>query len=270
MPRTKQVRKKTSVAKLISATQKSQVNQSSAQALVSKEYESPEDLLRELNTYYDLQKQKYEEGCEKACKEVKTLFTNILQELPEHIKLTNVHADVDKDYVSDQNQDPNATYTTGPVRMSRSQKSNENTDFKMPKAPSRSRTRSSSRKNLSSVTQGPPVSAEVFKTPTMSSRNLPSGATITPKIYNDKPITVMRRPLHGEMAISLDGSPLMVGATSREDIPTVNVPLHDGRIFSIMPEAGTPPENLPYFDETTKKYLKTLRDHLQILAPNTP
>ncbi|KAG8311503.1 hypothetical protein J6590_042371 [Homalodisca vitripennis] len=99
MPRTKQVRKKTFVAKLISATQKSQVNQSSAQAFVSKEYESPEDLLRELNIYCDLQKRKYEEGYEKACKEVKTVFTNILQELPEHIKMTNVYADVDKHQV---------------------------------------------------------------------------------------------------------------------------------------------------------------------------
>uniref|UniRef100_A0A1B6ES59 Borealin C-terminal domain-containing protein n=1 Tax=Cuerna arida TaxID=1464854 RepID=A0A1B6ES59_9HEMI len=269
MTRTKQVRKKTSVANLISATKKSQVNENPAQTLASKEYKSRDDLLSEFNTYCDLQKQKYEEAYEKVSREVKTMFRNNIQELPDHIKLANIHTDIDKDYVSDQNQDPNAT-ATGLVRKGRSEKINENADFKMPKAPRQTRARSSSRKNLSSVTHDPPVSAESFKTPKMSSRNLPSGATITPKIYNDKPITVMRRPLHGEMAISLDGSPLMVGATSREDIPTVNVPLHDGRIFSIMPEAGTPPENLPYFDETTRKYLKTLRDHLQILAPNSP
>lgn len=40
----------------------------------------------------------------------------------------------------------------------------------------------------------------------------------------------MRRPQVGEMAVSLTGSPLLVGSVTCEEVPTVNVPLLDGRV----------------------------------------
>uniref|UniRef100_A0A1B6M3L4 Borealin C-terminal domain-containing protein n=1 Tax=Graphocephala atropunctata TaxID=36148 RepID=A0A1B6M3L4_9HEMI len=275
MPRTKQVRKKSSVVNRsntneISSSHEYLVDPFSSKALLSREYESDDHLLRDLNTYYDHQKQKNEVAYSRVCEEVKNIFSNILAELPDSIKLTNVHKDIDQCYVGDENLDLNTTVApTATLRISSPLKPTNTTEFKMPKEPPRANKRCSSRKLLSSVTQGQPA-AEVFKTPLMNSRRLLSNATITPKIYNDNPITVMRRPLHGEVAISMDGSPLMVGPTLREDIPTVNVPLQNGKIFSIIPEAGTPPDDLPHFDEITRKYLKTLRDHLRIIAPNSP
>lgn len=45
------------------------------------------------------------------------------------------------------------------------------------------------------------------------------------------PFSMMRRPQVGELAMSMSGSPLMVGAIPSDDIPTVNVPLQDGRVI---------------------------------------
>lgn len=64
----------------------------------------------------------------------------------------------------------------------------------------------------------------------MNSRMLAMGHTITPKIYSNTPMSVMRRPQVGEMAVSLTGSPLLVGSVTCEEVPTVNVPLLDGRV----------------------------------------
>lgn len=52
---------------------------------------------------------------------------------------------------------------------------------------------------------------------------------ITPKMAT-APMCVLRRPEHGEVAFATSGSPLLVGRVSLEDVPTVTVPLRDGRV----------------------------------------
>uniref|UniRef100_A0A1B6H0U6 Borealin C-terminal domain-containing protein n=1 Tax=Cuerna arida TaxID=1464854 RepID=A0A1B6H0U6_9HEMI len=277
MPRTKQVRKKSSVKRHKQSTSVSGTlfsNSSSlkdSSTLLSDEYDSTEHLIKEFNVYYNGKIKEYQQGYEKACKLVKQMFIDNLCNLPESIKSLNVNNDVEEESLSssalveDQNKDPN-NVSVPKTRQSRARKPAKLSDFKKPKTP-RLRT---SRKRSVSVPSTPGPSSDCFKTPLMSSRRLlSSGMTIAPKI-SDRPMCVLRRPVHGEMAISMSGSPLMVGAFSTEDIPTVNVPLQDGRIISIVPEAGAPPPDIPIFDETTKKYLKTLRAHLEILAPNSP
>uniref|UniRef100_A0A1B6MHW9 Borealin C-terminal domain-containing protein n=1 Tax=Graphocephala atropunctata TaxID=36148 RepID=A0A1B6MHW9_9HEMI len=280
MPRTKLVRKKSSIAKRpkkstsINGTLVSHSSSSkeSSATFVSEEYDSAKHVLREFNIYCDNKVKEYIQGYENAFKIVKQMFSDISNSLPDTLRNLNVNDNVDDTIlnsasVEDQNNDPNSAPRT---RQSRARKPADGLiDFKKPRTPKvRTSSRSSSRKR--SVATPAPPSFDCFKTPMMSSRKLlASGMSIAPKI-SDRPMCVMRRPVQGEMAISMSGSPLMVGAFSTEDIPTVNVPLQDGRIMSIVPEPGAPPPDIPMFDETTRKYLQTLRAHLEYLAPNSP
>lgn len=54
--------------------------------------------------------------------------------------------------------------------------------------------------------------------------------TVTPKVNMNEPISVMRRPNQGEVALSMTGSPLMVSSVSRDDMATVSVPLANGNV----------------------------------------
>lgn len=53
--------------------------------------------------------------------------------------------------------------------------------------------------------------------------------TITPKVDLSRN-TIRRRPITGEMAVSLAGSPLMVSAVAHEEFASVSVPLPDGKV----------------------------------------
>uniref|UniRef100_A0A1B6MHT3 Borealin C-terminal domain-containing protein n=1 Tax=Graphocephala atropunctata TaxID=36148 RepID=A0A1B6MHT3_9HEMI len=288
MPRTKQIRKKSSMNKRHNPSGPSSSNVTltdsanlhldieepadvlmPSHALVAKEYESSQDFLNKFNIYYDDQIKRHNLSYKLACEEVKTMFCSIIQQLPDAMKHANVHEYLHMGYLEEQQKELNSEDDSNVSHLS-SRKPMDTTVLQPLKTPRKINTRVSPRRRSLCVAQAPPPQTEVFKTPLISARRLQPGTTITPKIYSETPITVMRRPLHGELAISLSGSPLMVGATSCEDIPTVNVPLRDGRILSIMPEAGAPPLDLPFLDETTRKYLQTLRGHLQILAPNSP
>lgn len=49
----------------------------------------------------------------------------------------------------------------------------------------------------------------------------------------NEPMSVMRRPNQGEVALSMTGSPLMVSSVSRDDMATVSVPLANGNVSKI-------------------------------------
>jgi len=49
-----------------------------------------------------------------------------------------------------------------------------------------------------------------------------------------EPISMMRRPNQGEVALSMTGSPLMVSSVSRDDMATVSVPLANGNVIIIL------------------------------------
>lgn len=99
-----------------------------------------------------------------------------------------------------------------------------------------------------------------FKTPI---NRLPvlASATVTPKVNMHEPISMMRRPNQGEVALSMTGSPLMVSSVSRDDMATVSVPLANGNILSILPRAGATMDIS--FDEQTKSELLLLKGNIE-------
>ncbi|GJQ88124.1 putative cell division cycle-associated protein 8 [Trypoxylus dichotomus] len=84
---------------------------------------------------------------------------------------------------------------------------------------------------------------------------------ITPKVKPNTPQVILRRPQEGELAISMQGSPLMVNhIVSRE--ANVNIPLNDGRVISIQPQHGLRASQLPSIDQSLIQQIEVLRDNL--------
>jgi len=88
-------------------------------------------------------------------------------------------------------------------------------------------------------------------------------AMVTPGPMVQRPFSIMRKPMQGEVAISLSGSPLMV-ATDLElnGLPQVNVPLQDGKIISILPRDGFQECDVPSLNENTRRQLSVLRSYI--------
>ncbi|KAF2890299.1 hypothetical protein ILUMI_15874 [Ignelater luminosus] len=101
-----------------------------------------------------------------------------------------------------------------------------------------------------------------FVTPTHKNTRTLCFGTITPKVKPNTPQVVLRRPKQGEVALSMQGSPLMVSSVSSDVIANVNIPLHDGRILTIQPQRGLRVSEIPHLDEETRRQIETLRDNL--------
>ncbi|KRT80432.1 hypothetical protein AMK59_8410 [Oryctes borbonicus] len=118
--------------------------------------------------------------------------------------------------------------------------------------PSRSLSRSKIPQNL--------VLYDSVKTPANKAPNNDYGFVI-PKVKPNTPQVILRRPKEGEMAISMQGSPLMVNTiVSRE--ANVNIPLGDGRTISIQPQHGLRMSQLPTIDSSIRRQIEVLRDNL--------
>lgn len=76
------------------------------------------------------------------------------------------------------------------------------------------------------------------------------------------PQVLLRRPKAGEVAVSMQGSPLLVSGVISDDVPNVNIPLADGTTISIQPQRGLRPSLLPPLDLHTRKQIEALRDNL--------
>ncbi|XP_046738179.1 borealin [Diprion similis] len=139
----------------------------------------------------------------------------------------------------------------------------------------RTRSSSASRKTkLSEINTAPKTSRKEergassaiknkFKTPAPMLK--PHGneyALVTPKVKPNTPLSVMRRPRQGEMALSMQGSPLLVTSVVNENVANVNVPLENGRVLSLLPNDGLRLSYLPEFDAETRRQLVTLKQHL--------
>lgn len=73
--------------------------------------------------------------------------------------------------------------------------------------------------------------AFVFQqTPAIKSTFASAPNLITPKVAPNAPLSMVRHPRQGELAVSLSGSPLMVTSTLREQKANVNLRLADGRV----------------------------------------
>lgn len=99
-----------------------------------------------------------------------------------------------------------------------------------------------------------------YKTP-VNRPPLPASVTVTPKVNVNEPMSMMRRPNQGEVALSMTGSPLMISSVSRDDMATVSVPLANGNILSILPRAGATMDIS--FDEQTKNELLLLKGNIE-------
>ncbi|OAD60980.1 Borealin [Eufriesea mexicana] len=86
---------------------------------------------------------------------------------------------------------------------------------------------------------------------------------VTPKIKPNTPLNVLRRPRQGEMVLSMQGSPLLVSAVIQEDIANINVPLRNGNVMSLLPNAGLRMSHIPALDSETVKQLETLKNHIE-------
>lgn len=83
------------------------------------------------------------------------------------------------------------------------------------------------------------------------------------------PQLVLRRPLQGEVAVSMQGSPLLVSGVVGDDVANVNIPLGDGRVISIQPQRGLRMSLLPNLDADTRKQIEVLRDNLNKVCAST-
>ena len=75
------------------------------------------------------------------------------------------------------------------------------------------------------------------------------------------PQVILRHPKSGEMAISMQGSPLLVNHIVSNEA-NVNIPLGNGNTISIQPQRGLRVSQIPNLDEHTKVQLVKLRDNL--------
>lgn len=100
-----------------------------------------------------------------------------------------------------------------------------------------------------------------YKTPTQQ-RKLNTFGTVTPKIKPNAPQIILRRPNMGETAISLQGSPLMVNQVCVDQQANLNIPLDDGRIFTIQPQRGLRISQIPNIDTDMMSQLQALRENL--------
>ncbi|KAK0166714.1 hypothetical protein PV327_004204 [Microctonus hyperodae] len=86
---------------------------------------------------------------------------------------------------------------------------------------------------------------------------------VTPKVKPNTPLNVLRRPREGEMALSMQGSPLFVSAIHPDRTANINVPLTNGNIISLLPNDGLRLSHIPKLDEETMRQLKTLKGHIE-------
>ncbi|KAI4467958.1 australin isoform a-related [Holotrichia oblita] len=109
-------------------------------------------------------------------------------------------------------------------------------------------------RNKISQSQLPLLKTPINKAP-------PNYGFVTPKIKPNTPQVILRRPKEGEMAISMQGSPLMVNTIVSQEA-NVNIPLADGRTISIQPQHGLRMSQLPIIDSSIKRQIEVLRDNL--------
>ncbi|KDR17589.1 borealin [Zootermopsis nevadensis] len=108
-----------------------------------------------------------------------------------------------------------------------------------------------------------------FKTPACKSTFASAPSLITPKVAPNAPLSMVRHPRQGELAVSLSGSPLIVSSTLHEQNANVNLRLANGTVVSILPEPNLRPYDIPQVDEETRQQLQTLREHMKALINMT-
>lgn len=77
------------------------------------------------------------------------------------------------------------------------------------------------------------------------------------------PQIILRRPKQGEVAVSMQGSPLLVSGVGMESTASVNIPLSDGRIMTVQPQRGLRESEVPSFDTSVQEQIQLLQENLK-------
>ncbi|KAL3288905.1 hypothetical protein HHI36_003350 [Cryptolaemus montrouzieri] len=107
-------------------------------------------------------------------------------------------------------------------------------------------------------------SRDKFRTP-LNTKTMDSFAMVTPKVKPNTPQIVLRRAQIGEMAISLQGSPILT-TPALETNANVNIPLPDGRMINIQPIHGLRRSQIPTLDPEVQRQLRTLKENLDLIS----
>ncbi|XP_071442990.1 borealin-like isoform X2 [Hetaerina americana] len=117
-----------------------------------------------------------------------------------------------------------------------------------------------------------PPRVKMSKLQTPALQTLPPNLmnTVTPKFNLNAPMSVVRVPREGEVAMSLTGSPLRVTSVITDSKPNVIVPLDNGRVLSVLPERGLRRSQMPELNDSLLYQLRVLKDNLNTLLENPP
>ncbi|KAK0176624.1 hypothetical protein PV328_000742 [Microctonus aethiopoides] len=145
-------------------------------------------------------------------------------------------------------------------------KSTSKRQLRPERSSSRSTTEGSRPRTRSSSNQRGTMSSKInskMVTPAPSRQQNNEYSLVTPKVKPNTPLNVLRRPREGEMALSMQGSPLLVSAINPDRTANINVPLTNGNIMSLLPNDGLRLSNIPRLDDETMRQLKTLKSHIE-------
>lgn len=163
----------------------------------------------------------------------------------------------------------NSTNNSRQTRAARSISSPRNSEVRSRGTRSQSTGRSArpsaqpDRNNLLNSTRAP-RNASSYKTPALKN-NASCYSVVTPKIKPNTPLNLLRRPRNGEVVLSMQGSPLLVSSDVQQRVPNINVPLNNGNVISLLPNAGLRLSHVPDLDAETMQQLKTLKGHIDMV-----
>jgi len=128
---------------------------------------------------------------------------------------------------------------------------------------SRSKAKTSAKPQSRSLSRNTGKKMEQYRTPLNKKALRDDIGAITPKCKPNTPQMLVRRPKLGEMAWSIEGSPLLTTHTiATETVPNINIPLPDGNLMSLLPAQGVRMSQIPDFEPDTRRQLEILRDNL--------
>ncbi|XP_018576837.1 uncharacterized protein LOC108915323 isoform X2 [Anoplophora glabripennis] len=124
-------------------------------------------------------------------------------------------------------------------------------------------------RSLSRTNTLKPSATTSYKTPMNKVTPPNTYGVVTPKCKPNTPQILLRRPKNGEVALSMQGSPLYTASVVTENMANINIPLLDGRLLTLQPQRGLRVSQIPQFDPETLRQLETLRENLSKVCAAT-
>ena len=209
--------------------------------------------LEQLDIEFNNKLIKLENLRKKKIAEIERAYDLYIQKTPHHILYSKIKLH-EEETVAEEKTVKQATRCTR-------QRSSSVTSSGLPMS-ERPVTRSSSLSSCSKLPRLPLKTVTKYNTPAY--RHIPHvPSIITPKVKLNAPLSLARYPQQGEVAVSLQGSPLMVAPLVQNYKANANVTLPNGKVLSILPEQGLKAHEIPKLDEDTRMELCTLKQHIE-------